>query len=109
MKSFVAHAQVCLALLMSCAAPFAVQLSVSAQPPAPAPNASDGTRTVLVFPVADKSGKNNADLEKALRKAVTDVIPAKLLDTPRKKLTEAQASAKCQNASADCLRAVPAR
>ena len=106
MKSLVAHAQVCLALLMSCAAPFAGQFTVKAQPPAPPPNASDGTRTVLVFPVADKSGKNNADLDKALRKAVTDVVPAKLLDTPRKKLTEAQANAKCQNTSPDCLRAV---
>jgi hypothetical protein len=95
--------QLCLAVVLLCAARF----SARAQPTAPAANASNGTPpSVLLFPVADKSGKNNADLDKALRKAVAEAVPAKLLDTSRKKLTDAQTSAHCADRSADCLRAI---
>ena len=105
--AFQSHAclQLCLAVVLLCAAAF----SARAQPTAPAPKASDNPpRSVLLFPVADKSGKNNADLDKALRKAVAESVPAKLQDAPRKKLTEAQASAPCsdRSRSLECLRAV---
>jgi len=74
---------------------------------AEAPKASDSTsHTVVLFQVADKTGRNNADLDKALRKAAAEAVPAKLQDTHRRKLADAQASAQCRDRSVDCLRAI---
>jgi hypothetical protein len=103
--------QRCLAVVVLCAHLFAAALQPSA---ASAQKASESTSTTaLVFAVVDKSGRNNADLEKAVRKAVAETVPAKLVDplhAPRKKLQDARTAAQCPGGSADrsaaCLRAI---